>query len=251
MGRILLNADIGERGSGHAGDLELMRFIDIANIACGGHAGDSATTGAFVDLADRLGVQVSAHLSYPDRENFGRVSVPMVWKDLQFSLQQQMSLMPDAGMIKLHGALYNDSCADAELAQHLADWFVSEGVRRVVTMPGSELDIVCGRLGITVLHEVFAERRHVFMARERRLLLMSRGKPGASIASCAEAFEQVRSIVNHGRIPAVVEDGDPRGGMTMCNVAADTICIHSDSSIAIELAHLASGLLREHQNGKG
>lgn len=35
-----INCDMGERGQAHPVDDQLMAMIDIANIACGGHAGD-------------------------------------------------------------------------------------------------------------------------------------------------------------------------------------------------------------------
>ena len=37
-----INCDIGERGIDNLTDLALMKLIDIANIACGGHAGDAS-----------------------------------------------------------------------------------------------------------------------------------------------------------------------------------------------------------------
>ena len=70
-----VNCDIGERGADHPVDRQLMELIDIANIACGGHAGDETSIHAFCQLAEQHGVTVTAHLSYPDRENFGRRSL--------------------------------------------------------------------------------------------------------------------------------------------------------------------------------
>jgi len=67
-----INCDIGERGPGHATDRKLMEVIHIASLACGGHAGDSGSVKAFSALAEENGVELAAHLSYPDRENFGR-----------------------------------------------------------------------------------------------------------------------------------------------------------------------------------
>ena len=63
---MLINCDIGERGADHPQDRELMAYIHIANIACGGHAGDETSIEAFRALAEKHEVEVSAHLSYPD-----------------------------------------------------------------------------------------------------------------------------------------------------------------------------------------
>ena len=38
---MLINCDMGERGPAHPGDLRLLEAVHIANIACGGHAGDA------------------------------------------------------------------------------------------------------------------------------------------------------------------------------------------------------------------
>ena len=54
-----------------------METIHIANLACGGHAGDAETVGVFRTLAEKNRVAVSAHLSYPDTEHFGRISMDM------------------------------------------------------------------------------------------------------------------------------------------------------------------------------
>src|SRR5215467_8718894 len=64
-----LNSDLGE---GCPFDAELMPLITSANIACGFHAGDVATTHATLILAARHGVQVGAHPGFADREHFGR-----------------------------------------------------------------------------------------------------------------------------------------------------------------------------------
>src|SRR5436309_563960 len=67
--RIDLNCDLGE---GCAFDAELMPLITSANVACGFHAGDPSTAAATLRAAKEHGVQVGAHPSFPDREQFGR-----------------------------------------------------------------------------------------------------------------------------------------------------------------------------------
>ena len=65
--RILLNADIGESyGPWTMGNDELlMPVIDMANIACGGHASDPVTMSKTVRLALNHKVMLGAHPSYP------------------------------------------------------------------------------------------------------------------------------------------------------------------------------------------
>ena len=58
-----INCDIGERGADHPVDRQLMELIDIANIACGGHAGDDASIPFFCELAKKRKLIITAHLS--------------------------------------------------------------------------------------------------------------------------------------------------------------------------------------------
>ena len=47
MKRLSLNVDLGERGVGHPVDLTLLERADLANVACGGHAGSADGRQAF------------------------------------------------------------------------------------------------------------------------------------------------------------------------------------------------------------
>lgn len=240
---ILVNCDIGERGPRHPVDVELMRWIDIANLACGGHAGDAESVRAFLDRAQAEAVTVSAHLSYPDRGNFGRKSLEIADARLLQSLDRQYALLPRIELVKFHGALYNDSCRDAALAGLLADWLRGTPCRTVITAPDSELERACNGAGISVLREAFAERRYQLDPQSGRLFLVSRDRPYATITTTDEAVAQVRSMLEHGEVPAVVE---LPGGGTECRTAAltpQTVCIHSDSAIALPLAHALREML--------
>lgn len=242
MNRILLNADIGERGADHPVDRELMRRLDIANIACGGHAGDERSIAAFLELARRYGTQAAAHLSYPDRENFGRVSLRMPAGKLCESLDEQLAAMPGANLVKFHGGLYNDSCADEALAGQLARWLLARKIPRVITMPGGCLEKACSSAGIIVMREAFAERRYTADA-SGRLALMSRSVTGAVIEELDLAVAQAKSIIHERMLTACVE-GDvqpPESRLFPINV--ETICVHSDSPIALELAQAIAEIL--------
>ena len=67
-----INADVGE---GMGNDALIMPYISSCNIACGGHAGNRETIEKVVELAVQNNVAIGAHPSYPDKENFGRVSL--------------------------------------------------------------------------------------------------------------------------------------------------------------------------------
>ena len=88
-----LNADLGEvpGDEGRRLDEALLQVVTSASIACGGHAGSPATVRAACLAAARGGVAVGAHVSYVDREGFGRrpleVAVPLLVAQLGEQLE--------------------------------------------------------------------------------------------------------------------------------------------------------------------
>lgn len=233
---IKVNCDLGERGSDHPVDVELMKYIHIANIACGGHAGDTESVASFRRLAEINDVFIAAHLSYPDRENFGRITIPISKEALCASLDEQMMLMPDIRAVKFHGALYNDSVINRALALTLVEWATANRIESILAPSDSEIADACRDSNINVIAEAFAERRYTINPETGRLQLVNRKKPYASIHECSSAISQSRDIVIRNQVTAVIETED--GGQTEkpVKITAETICIHSDSSIALELA---------------
>ena len=228
----LINCDIGEQGPLHEGDRKLMEFIHIANLACQGHAGDKDSVEAFRALAAERGVRVAAHLSYPDRENFGRATMRLPDAELLAALEAQLALLPGVTLVKLHGALYNDAWHDAALAELLAGWLRQSGVSGVIAPADAELSFAARKQGITVLREAFVDRRYVYDEPAGRLRLADRTAPDAVIADAGEALAQAENIITHGRVNV---SGDP-AHPAWKELEADTVCIHSDSPIALELA---------------
>ena len=72
--QIDLNADLGEGfGPWRMGDDEaLLDVLSSANIACGFHAGDPVIMERTVRAALARGVDVGAHVGFPDLQGFGR-----------------------------------------------------------------------------------------------------------------------------------------------------------------------------------
>ena len=71
---MLLNCDLGESfGPWQMGlDDQVMPHIDMANVACGFHAGDPDVMAHTLNLVKQHQVMLGAHPSYPDRQGFGR-----------------------------------------------------------------------------------------------------------------------------------------------------------------------------------
>jgi len=248
MNKILLNIDIGERGSQHAGDRALIPYADIVNIACGGHAGSAKSADSFRTLAEENNIMVTAHLSYPDKLNFGRTTVRMPFPLLRESLDAQLAMLPGIKAVKCHGALYNDCCSDAKLARNVANWLASAQITCVITLAGSELDKACQRVGIRILSEAFAERRYTYSQSTRQLTLVNRKEQNSCITDLGEALEHVRTMVHYGKVNAFIADSTQQYTVRQMSLAPDTICIHSDSVIALELVEGVSELLKQEND---
>src|SRR5690606_37843960 len=94
---------------------KLFQLVTSVNIACGGHAGDPQSILETFRRAKKYKLNVGAHPSYPDRENFGRKAIeidPQVLKDdLKKQIQQVAKVSTTENYplthVKPHGALYN------------------------------------------------------------------------------------------------------------------------------------------------
>src|SRR5437868_7555274 len=116
-GLVDLNCDMGE---GIGNDEYLMPFISSANIACGYHAGDEKTIWQTIGLAVNYNVAVGAHVSFFDKENFGRNEMDLEPNEIYDVITQQLIIIEEiAGgfpvklnHVKPHGALDNMSAKD-------------------------------------------------------------------------------------------------------------------------------------------
>ncbi|MEM9419883.1 MAG: LamB/YcsF family protein [Planctomycetota bacterium] len=227
--RLLLNVDTGERGADHAVDHELVRHADVINLACGGHAGDAASIRVFAELAQQLGKIVTAHLAYPDREHFGRRRMDMPVEALLRSLDEQRELLPEPTWMKFHGALYHEADRDPALANSLAAWLKRVGFTIVVAPVPGVFAEAAREQGLNVLAEAFVERRYHRDAENDRVALLPRSNAEACLTTLPEALAQAEDLIVRGKV-RLHPTSEP------CRIQADTLCIHSDSPIALDLA---------------
>jgi len=225
---MLINCDIGERGVAHKIDDQLMKYIDIANIACGGHAGDQQSVAYYYSLAKKYGVKSGVHLSFPDQNNFGRVKMDIDDQSLLKSLDQQYELLSEVKTLKFHGALYNEANINRTLAQLLMNWAKCAGIKAVLTPQNSEISRCSDH--IEVIHEVFLDRSYICV--DNVLSLQNRKEPNAMIQNTADAVKQYQNFDHH----FVEIDGKKH------QIKADTGCIHSDSDNALELVKAIKGV---------
>ncbi len=230
-----INADVGERPEALVDGREeqLLALVSSANIACGVHAGDPSTMERVIRLCARYGVNIGAHPSYPDRANFGRVEMDLSSAEIEECMRSQIATLVELAdklhcgvrHVKPHGALYNVAAKNARVAKAIA-----EGVKRVdnrlilLGLAGSPMLNTWENAGLSVAAEAFADRRY-----EPDGSLRSRKLPDAVISNPSEAVEQVLGIVKRGLV--VTADGGT------LKAEAQTICIHSDTEGAIEIAH--------------
>ncbi len=220
---MLINCDIGERGSAHEIDDQLMSYIDIANIACGGHAGTVESVAYYIELAKKYKIKVTAHLSYPDKANFGRKVMDIPMEKLLASLTQQHELIERLQSVKLHGALYNEANVNTTLAETLAKWMKEQGIKEVLTPHLSALDLACQKVGIQPIYEAFLDRRYIL--KDEKLHLAPRSSANALIENPEEAKEQFLCL-QQGYIR--IEDKTHL-------LKAETLCVHSDSMHALDI----------------
>lgn len=216
-----LSADLGE---GSPGEEEIWPLITSANVACGGHVGDADSMAAAARLAKQFNVRFGAHPSYPDRANFGRVSMQLAPEELRASLIAQITALQTFARVehvKPHGALYNDAHKDRALADVIVDALrtVDPSIA-LVASDRSQMAAAARAAGTRVIREAFADRRY-----EPDGSLTPRKLAGSTL-TVNEAAEQAALLAREGVVIA-------RGGSRVA-IAFDTLCIHADMEGAVE-----------------
>lgn len=229
MSKILLNCDMGE---GIGNDELIMPFINEANIACGYHAGDSATIWQTVELAIKYKVAIGAHVSFLDKENFGRNEMQLSSDEVYELVSQQLIILNEItteldakiNHVKPHGALYNMSAKDAAVAMVIAkavNDFDSNLI--LVGLSNSHSISEAKRIGLKTASEVFADRTY-----QDDGSLTPRSQPNALIEEVDKVVKQVLQMTNEGTVITI-------SGKTI-PIIAETICIHGDGKQAVEFA---------------
>lgn len=243
MTRIDLNCDLGESfGAWTMGnDAAVIALVSSINIACGFHAGDPLTMHRTLALAKAHGVAVGAHTALPDLRGFGRrelqVSAQELYCDTLYQLGALQAMAKvhglNVGHLKPHGALYHMVEKQPKLADALVQAVMDlDPGMAVVGLAGGQLLAHAQARGLTVRHEMFADRRYQAGGH-----LLARGEPGAVIDEAELAAAQVISVVNQGYLWA--HDG------AQVNLRADTVCIHGDRADAARFTAQLCKILRE------
>lgn len=181
-------------------------------------------------LAEQAGVAIGAHPSLPDLIGFGRREMKVTPEEAknyvvyQIGALQAFTKTKRLQHVKPHGALYNMGVTDEAIAKAIA-----EGVREVdvelilVGLAGSVWIKVGQQVGLRVASEVFADR-----ALNPDGTLVPRSQAGAVIQDPEEAIAASLRMVIEEKAIAINGQEIP--------IRADTICLHSDTPGAVELA---------------
>lgn len=240
MQTIDLNCDLGE---GLANDALLMPWISSANIACGYHAGDTATMQKTIALAIEHHVAIGAHPGFADKTHFGRIEMNLplneifdlvteqVWQLQQLAKQMGTSLQH----VKPHGALYNMSARDALLANTIAKAVYTIDQKLVLFGLSGSLSISeAEKIGLPTASEVFADRTY-----QSDGSLTPRSQPGAMISSTEQCLQQVLEMIQQQTVTTADQQKIP--------INAQTVCLHGDGEQAVAFAQLIYQELENNQ----
>lgn len=229
-----LNSDLGESfGPWSMGDdAAMLRVVTSANIACGGHASDPETMFATLRMAAERGVVIGAHPGYADPLGFGRRVIPMEPAEITRMVAAQVGALQGVAAlagakvayVKAHGALANLAADRREVADAIASAVKAlPGNLAILAISGTELEAAGRAAGLPTYSEIFADRAYLPNGR-----LVPRSRPDAMVHEAKAAADRLIGFLDTGLMPVV--GGDP------IPLAAQSICVHGDSSDAVAMA---------------
>lgn len=232
--KIDINSDMGEGFGPYviADDAALMREISSANVACGYHAGDPVIMDRTVHLAKEHGVDLGAHVSFPDRMGFGRRKMDMPIDELQAHILYQLGALEAFARradhrithMNPHGALGNLASSDPVIANAVAAATMDfDPEIRFLVLPGSALEVAALARGGRVVRLFLADRGYLPDGQ-----LAPRGQAGALIKDVDAVVARVLRVLQHQKLTCVTgEDID---------MPVQSVLVHSDTPGAVALA---------------
>lgn len=230
--RIDFNCDMGESfGTYKLGqDEEIIKYITSANIACGFHAGDPNWMRHTVQLAEQHGVAIGAHPGFPDLLGFGRRDMAVSPGDAKNDIIYQIGALTaftsakKLQHVKPHGAMYNMAVRNEALARAVCEAVLAVDPDMIlIARAGSRWADIARELGLRVAMEAFADR-----AVNADGTLVPRSRPGSVIEDIQEVVKRSVRMVTQGKVTAITGEE--------ISLAADTLCLHSDTPNSIHLA---------------
>ena len=234
---VTINCDMGESfGLWKMGDdAGMMPMIDIANVACGFHGSDFNHMRTTVQLAKAHGVKVGAHPSLPDLQGFGRREMKISREEMANAMIYQIGALAgflraegmELNHIKPHGSLYGMAARQEAIAEAVCDVADIYGVP-VLGMTGTLHESIYPRRGHKMIAEFYADLDY----RPDGSLIVTREHEAKDPAEMAA---RVVRAVTEGKGTAIDGSAIP--------VRAETICIHSDTPNALDIARAVRAAL--------
>jgi len=233
--KIDINCDLGE-SYGHfkvGQDRQIMPHITSANIACGFHAGDPLTMMHTLELAKKFKVAVGAHPGYPDIMGFGRREMKLTPEEIESYIIYQVGALQAFAKasnltlqhVKPHGALYDMATKDSNLSKTIVEVVQCMNPQLIVFAPPKSLIAkIATKMGQRTALEAFADRAY-----NPDGTLVHRSKPNAVIENPKLVVERVIKMVTEGTVSAI-------NGKIVHLGKVHTICVHSDTPTAVEIA---------------
>jgi len=231
-----LNCDLGEFP--HNNDAQIMPLIDMANIACGFHGSDPLTIKNTVKLARQHNVTIGAHPSYPDVENFGRLSMQLTPEVLIANVQYQIAALQGlctaentlVEYVKPHGALYNDMMKNLNLFDDicLAIAQLNQGSSKPLSLMIQALTdnhaftAIAKKHKITLYYEAFADRAYLDNG-----LLVPRSQSGAVLADNQQVVERCQALLKQQPLLSINQQP--------LTFHLDALCVHGDTPNALAM----------------
>ncbi|EPM44281.1 5-oxoprolinase subunit PxpA [Pseudomonas syringae] len=228
--RIDLNADLGEGfGAWTMGEDEaLMQLISSANVACGFHAGDPLIMDSTVRRAKALGIDLGAHVGFPDLQGFGRRRMNIELKELCAIVVYQLGALAGiataAGYRVTHMSFHGRPPADAELAGPLVKAVARFDPQMIISSSSSvAIEQAAQACNLRVATTFLADRAY-----DENCLLVPRGIAGAVVKDPEQVRARVAQLLQDGTVTTL-------SGKRVA-VNAQSILLHGDTPGAVELA---------------
>jgi UPF0271 protein len=215
-----------------------MPYIDQANIACGFHASDPANMVKTIKLACQHHVEIGAHPSYPDKENFGRLSMNLDSNELIAIIQYQVAALQNlcanentqVSYVKPHGALYNDMMADLAIFSNVcqainqsSSLLPDKMSLMIQALPDQQAFIdIAQQWQVPLIFEAFADRAY-----QDNGLLVSRQQKNAVLLDEQIVVKRMAHLAAHQQLLSINDKA--------LTLNVDSICVHGDNSAAIKL----------------
>ena len=193
----------------------------MANIACGGHVGNDSSITRTIKLALENKVEIGAHPSYTDKENFGRISQYSDEKKLFDDIYKQIKNFKklcfknsaDFKYVKPHGALYHDMMHKKNILDVIVEAIKKINLElKLVVQAGvkkNEFEKFSKKKNIKFLYEVFSDRGY------EGVNMIPRTEPGAVFNNSKSIIQQYKKFKNIDKLKI------------------HTICFHGDNPSSV------------------